>query len=127
MYANDRVAELQSVQNETHDRLEETLKNIERDNDDKDADLIAANREVEEVCNCDTRQVASAQCLTPQLTVALAWATGLRARRSRRGAPGSRVRPQCRPALGGRRVRECQDALRKPSGGAQGGEEEVAG
>jgi hypothetical protein len=50
-YANDRVAELQSVQNETHDRLEETLKNIERDNDDKDADLIAANREVEEVCS----------------------------------------------------------------------------
>ncbi|GFZ45294.1 hypothetical protein JCM24511_03020 [Saitozyma sp. JCM 24511] len=48
-YANDRVAELQSVQNETHDRLEETLKNIERDNDDKDADLIAANREVEEL------------------------------------------------------------------------------
>jgi len=47
--ANERIAELQAVQAETHDRLEETLKNIERDNAEKDADLIEANREVEAV------------------------------------------------------------------------------
>ena len=47
--ATERVLELQAVQSETHDRLEDTMKNIERDNADKDADLIAANREVEEV------------------------------------------------------------------------------
>lgn len=47
--SNDRVAELQANQSETHDRLEETLKNIERDNAEKDADLIAANREIEAV------------------------------------------------------------------------------
>lgn len=40
---------LEAAQAETHDRLEETLKNIERDNQEKEADLIAANREVEEV------------------------------------------------------------------------------
>lgn len=47
--ATERVAELQANQSETHDRLEETLKNIERDNTEKDADLIAANREIEAV------------------------------------------------------------------------------
>lgn len=47
--ANERVAELEANQNETHDRLEETLKNIERDNAEKEGDLIAANREVESV------------------------------------------------------------------------------
>lgn len=47
--ANERVADLQANQSETHDRLEETLKNIERDNAEKDADLIAANREIEAV------------------------------------------------------------------------------
>ena len=47
--ATDRVGELQANQSETHDRLEETLKNIERDNTEKDADLIAANREIEAV------------------------------------------------------------------------------
>ncbi|KAK4687765.1 hypothetical protein P7C73_g2352, partial [Tremellales sp. Uapishka_1] len=47
--AKDRVVELQAAQGETHDRLEETLKNIERDNMEKDADLVAANREVEDL------------------------------------------------------------------------------
>ena len=46
----ERVEELQANQAETHDRLEDTLRNIEQDNEDKDADLVAANREVEEVC-----------------------------------------------------------------------------
>ena len=39
--------ELQAAQGETHDKLEVTLKNIDRDNAEKDADLIAANREIE--------------------------------------------------------------------------------
>lgn len=39
--------ELQAAQDETHDKLEVTLKNIDRDNAEKDADLIAANRETE--------------------------------------------------------------------------------
>ena len=47
--ANDKVAELQNDQAETHDRLEETLANIERDNAEKETDLIAANREIEAV------------------------------------------------------------------------------
>lgn len=47
----EKVLILQSAQAETHDRLEETLKNIERDNAEKDADLIEANREVEAVSN----------------------------------------------------------------------------
>ena len=47
--AKERIVELQAAQTETHDRLEETLKNIERDNAEKDADLIEANREVEAV------------------------------------------------------------------------------
>ena len=47
--AADRIAELQNAQAETHDRLEETLQNIERDNAEKDADLIAANHEVDAV------------------------------------------------------------------------------
>jgi chromosome segregation ATPase len=47
--ANDRVAELQAAQGETCDKLEVTLKNIDRDNAEKDADLIAANREIEAV------------------------------------------------------------------------------
>lgn len=46
---SDRVAELQAAQGETHDRLEETLKNIERDNAEKEADLVAANLEIEKV------------------------------------------------------------------------------
>jgi chromosome segregation ATPase len=41
------VNELQAAQGETHDKLEVTLKNIDRDNAEKDADLIAANREIE--------------------------------------------------------------------------------
>nr|XP_018262463.1 uncharacterized protein I303_05480 [Kwoniella dejecticola CBS 10117]OBR84621.1 hypothetical protein I303_05480 [Kwoniella dejecticola CBS 10117] len=44
-----RIEDLQSVQAETHDRLEETLKNIENDNKEKDGELLAANREVEEL------------------------------------------------------------------------------
>lgn len=47
--ARDRIGELEAVQGETHDRLEETLRNIEMDNAEKDGDLIAANREVESV------------------------------------------------------------------------------
>jgi len=47
--ANARIAELQAAQNETHDQLEDTLKNIEEDNAEKEADLVAANREVETV------------------------------------------------------------------------------
>ena len=38
---------MQAAQGETHDKLEVTLKNIDRDNAEKDADLIAANREIE--------------------------------------------------------------------------------
>jgi ABC-type transporter Mla subunit MlaD len=49
VFANDKVAELQATQNETHDQLEETLKNIERDHAGKEADLVAANREIEVV------------------------------------------------------------------------------
>jgi len=56
--AKEKIGELESTLAETHDRLEETLKNIERDNAEKDADLIAANREIEEVylawCNFST-------------------------------------------------------------------------
>jgi chromosome segregation ATPase len=61
---NDKVSELQSAQNETHDQLEETLKNIERDNLEKDADLIAANREIEVVrtfLTCHSRCILSIQ------------------------------------------------------------------
>lgn len=47
--ARERIMDLEAVQGETHDRLEETLRNIELDNADKDADLIEANREVESV------------------------------------------------------------------------------
>ncbi|WWD18405.1 hypothetical protein CI109_102855 [Kwoniella shandongensis] len=47
--ALEKVSELQAAQAETHDRLEETLKNIERDNVEKDAELLEANREVEEL------------------------------------------------------------------------------
>ena len=49
--ATDRIAELQASQGQTHDQLEETMRNIERDNADKEADLIAANQEIEQVCN----------------------------------------------------------------------------
>lgn len=42
----EQVHALEAAQAETHDRLEDTLKNIERDNAEKEADLIAANREV---------------------------------------------------------------------------------
>ncbi|KAI9631943.1 uncharacterized protein MKK02DRAFT_21589 [Dioszegia hungarica] len=45
----EQVHALEAAQAETHDRLEDTLKNIERDNAEKEADLIAANREVEEL------------------------------------------------------------------------------
>ncbi|EIW73667.1 hypothetical protein TREMEDRAFT_26645 [Tremella mesenterica DSM 1558] len=44
---SERVAELEAAQSETHDRLEETMRNIERDNEEKEADLIAANKEIE--------------------------------------------------------------------------------
>ncbi|ORY31357.1 hypothetical protein BCR39DRAFT_89832 [Naematelia encephala] len=47
LIATERVAELEANQNETHDRLEDTLKSIERDNAEKDADLVGANREIE--------------------------------------------------------------------------------
>lgn len=60
--ANDRVTELQGAQAETHDRLEETLRNIERDNAEKETDLIAANREVEEVSS-KNRVQGSADCV----------------------------------------------------------------
>ncbi len=49
--ATNKVAELEATLAETHDRLEETLKNIERDNAEKDADLVAANGEIEAVCH----------------------------------------------------------------------------
>ncbi|ADV21779.1 hypothetical protein I305_01825 [Cryptococcus gattii E566] len=45
--ALEEIQELQAAKAITHDRLEETLKNIERDNAEKDADLIDANREIE--------------------------------------------------------------------------------
>ena len=57
--ATERIAELQAIQAETHDRLEDTLKNIERDNAEKDEDLIEANREVEAV------SVAPSKCFHP--------------------------------------------------------------
>lgn len=47
--ARERVAELEAAQGETHDRLEETLRNIDMDNAEKEADLVSANREVEAV------------------------------------------------------------------------------
>ncbi|WRT67702.1 uncharacterized protein IL334_004674 [Kwoniella shivajii] len=47
--ALDKIQDLQAVQTETHDRLEETLRNIENDNREKDGELLAANREVEEL------------------------------------------------------------------------------
>jgi chromosome segregation ATPase len=72
LQANDRVAELQGAQAETHDRLEETLKNIERDNAEKDADLIEANREVDAVRHWT--------CTKTELTVA--WTTHIRTRGS---------------------------------------------
>jgi len=51
--ATNRVAVLEAAQGETHDQLEETMRNIDRDNADKEADLVAANREVEEVRSCE--------------------------------------------------------------------------
>jgi len=51
--ATNRVAVLEAAQGETHDQLEETMQNIDRDNADKEADLVAANREVEEVRSCE--------------------------------------------------------------------------
>ncbi|OCF33425.1 hypothetical protein I316_04845 [Kwoniella heveanensis BCC8398] len=47
--ALEKISDLQGVQAETHDRLEETLKNIDRDNQEKDQELLAANREIEEL------------------------------------------------------------------------------
>ncbi|ORX40156.1 hypothetical protein BD324DRAFT_648758 [Kockovaella imperatae] len=47
--AIEQVEELKAARAETHDRLEDTLRNIEMDNAEKDADLQAANREVEEL------------------------------------------------------------------------------
>ncbi|WVF69243.1 hypothetical protein IAT40_004019 [Kwoniella sp. CBS 6097] len=47
--AQEKVSDLQGAQAETHDRLEETLKNIDRDNHEKDQELLDANREVEEL------------------------------------------------------------------------------
>ncbi|EAL21033.1 hypothetical protein CNBD4090 [Cryptococcus deneoformans B-3501A] len=47
--ALEEIQELQAAKAITHDRLEETLKNIERDNVEKDAELMDANREIEEL------------------------------------------------------------------------------
>ncbi|WVQ72827.1 hypothetical protein IAR50_002388 [Cryptococcus sp. DSM 104548] len=47
--ALEEISQLQAAKAVTHDRLEETLKNIERDNADKDAELMDANREIEEL------------------------------------------------------------------------------
>lgn len=47
--ARDRIIELEAAQGETHDRLTETLRNIEMDNATKEDDIIAANQEVERV------------------------------------------------------------------------------
>ncbi|WWC88754.1 uncharacterized protein L201_003667 [Kwoniella dendrophila CBS 6074] len=47
--ALNKIEDLQAVQAETHDRLEETLRNIENDNREKDGELLEANREVEEL------------------------------------------------------------------------------
>jgi hypothetical protein len=47
------VAELQSMQQVTADRLEDTLRDIEQDNVEKDGDLVAANREIETVSRCE--------------------------------------------------------------------------
>lgn len=47
--AREQIDGLQAMQQETADRLEDTFHNIERDNVDKDSDLIAANREIETV------------------------------------------------------------------------------
>ncbi|KAK6908272.1 hypothetical protein I203_102273 [Kwoniella mangroviensis CBS 8507] len=47
--ALNKIEDLQAVQAETHDRLEDTLRNIENDNREKDGELLAANREVEEL------------------------------------------------------------------------------
>lgn len=47
--ARERIIELESAQAETAERLEDTLRNIEQDNAEKEADLVEANREVEAV------------------------------------------------------------------------------
>ncbi|OWT40032.1 hypothetical protein C362_02530 [Cryptococcus neoformans Bt1] len=47
--ALEEIQELQAAKAITHDRLEETLKNIERDNIEKHAELMDANREIEEL------------------------------------------------------------------------------
>ncbi|ODN77571.1 hypothetical protein L202_04740 [Cryptococcus amylolentus CBS 6039] len=47
--ALEEISQLQAAEAVTHDRLEETLKNIERDNVEKDAELMDANREIEEL------------------------------------------------------------------------------
>lgn len=95
----DRVAELQAAQGETHDQLEETLRNIERDNADKEADLVAANREVEEVSSSNSIPLTSA------------WTTRLRAGRRNRRASPSRAGSQYRLAECGRGFRERQGSL----------------
>ena len=63
----ERVEELQGAQAETHDRLEDTLKNIEQDNADKDGDLIAANREIEEV----SKPILIASDILPLILISL--------------------------------------------------------
>jgi ribosomal protein L11 methylase PrmA len=73
LIASDKVAELQATQNETHDQLEETLKNIEKDNAEKDADLIAANREIEVVRSLRPSTTNN------QLTRFVVWSKGIRA------------------------------------------------
>lgn len=56
--AQAKVAALETAQAETHDRLEVTLSGIERDNAEKENDLVAANREVEAV-SCDQTRPTS--------------------------------------------------------------------
>lgn len=45
--AREQIMVLEAAQGETHDRLEETLRGIQIDNEKKEADLLEANREVE--------------------------------------------------------------------------------
>lgn len=50
--AAERIAELEAAQGDVHDKLEITLKDIEKDNADKEAELNAAGQEVERVSTC---------------------------------------------------------------------------
>ena len=85
--ASERIAELQATQDQTHDRLEETMKAIELDNEEKEADLIAANKELEIVSVSSTNGLA----------LTTAWSACIRAgrdrRRAQRSGGGSRHRP----------------------------------